>query len=50
MSGRTKKTITISLAREELVALDRVCERDSSPARNFCAKRSDFIYRKMQGG
>jgi predicted transcriptional regulator len=28
MSGRTKKTITISLAQEELMALDRVCERD----------------------
>jgi predicted transcriptional regulator len=28
MNSRTKKTITISLAQEELVALDRVCERD----------------------
>jgi predicted transcriptional regulator len=28
MSGRTKKTITITLAQEELTALDRVCERD----------------------
>jgi predicted transcriptional regulator len=28
MNGRTKKTITISLAQEELVAVDRICERD----------------------
>jgi hypothetical protein len=29
MSPRTKKTVTISLPQEELVALDRVCRRDN---------------------
>jgi hypothetical protein len=29
MSTRTKKTMTISLLQEEVVALDRVCERDN---------------------
>ena len=29
MSIRTKKTVAVSLAQEELAALDRVCKRDN---------------------
>jgi metal-responsive CopG/Arc/MetJ family transcriptional regulator len=29
MSTRTKKTVTVSLPQEELVALDRACKRDN---------------------